>query len=210
MSTGVLTLKFWEIVFSPYLNQKEVEFVSIFLYASPQSLQVGTYWYQCLVTLSSWDMFWLIVIDKAHSVAQGGHDFWPEFQSAVTTLKTLYDNHPSKCSWIAMSATLCKSDQNITTMIYGQAPNKIIWLKLSWQGIVCNVNISGNHSSLISNSVTQDYKHPTNLKTILYKNSKQQAQGTLLNSMQCRRPPILRTVQEYFWRAWQGQTWYVW
>ncbi len=26
----------------------------------------------------------------------------------------------------------------------------------------------------------------------------------------CRRPPILRTVQEYFWRAWQGQTQYVW
>jgi hypothetical protein len=26
----------------------------------------------------------------------------------------------------------------------------------------------------------------------------------------CCRPPILRTVQEYFWRVWQGQTQYVW
>ncbi len=26
----------------------------------------------------------------------------------------------------------------------------------------------------------------------------------------CRRPIILHTVQEYFWRAWQGQTQYVW
>jgi superfamily II DNA helicase RecQ len=69
------------------LNQREVEFVSIFLHASPQSLQVGIYWCQCLVTLSSRDMFWLIVINEAHSVAQNGRDFWPEFQLAVTTLK---------------------------------------------------------------------------------------------------------------------------
>ncbi len=27
---------------------------------------------------------------------------------------------------------------------------------------------------------------------------------------QCRRLPILCTVQEYFWHAWQGQTQYVW
>ncbi len=27
---------------------------------------------------------------------------------------------------------------------------------------------------------------------------------------ECRRPPILRIVQEYFWRSWQGQTQNVW
>ncbi len=27
---------------------------------------------------------------------------------------------------------------------------------------------------------------------------------------ECCRPPILHTVQEYFWRAWQGQMQYVW
>ncbi len=122
---------------------------------------MGTYWYQCLVTLSLRDMFWLFVIDEAHPVAQDGHDFWLEFQLAVTTLKIMYDNQPSKCSQIAMSATFRKSDQDVITKIYRQAPDKIIWLKLSWQGIVLDVNISGNPSLLISNSAIQDYRHPT-------------------------------------------------
>jgi hypothetical protein len=96
----------------------------------------------------------------------------------------LYDNQPNKCSRIAMSATFRKLDQDVITKIYEQAPDKIIWLKLSWQGIIFNVIISGNPSSSISNSVTQDYKHPTDFKTIVYTNSKQQAQGTLTDSMQ--------------------------
>jgi superfamily II DNA helicase RecQ len=33
------------------LNEQEADHVSIFLYASLQSLQVGTFWYQCLLTL---------------------------------------------------------------------------------------------------------------------------------------------------------------
>ncbi len=33
------------------LNEQEANHVSIFLYALPQSLQVGTFWYQCLLTL---------------------------------------------------------------------------------------------------------------------------------------------------------------
>ncbi len=32
----------------------------------------------------------------------------------------------------------------------------------------------------------------------------------MLHSWGRRRLPILRTVQDYFWRAWQGQTQYVW
>ncbi len=129
-------------------------------------------------------MFWLIVTKKAHCLVQDGRDFWPKSQSVVTTLKMLYDNQPSKCRQIVMSATFCKLDQDVITEIYGQAPNKIILLNLSQQGIIFVVNISGNLSSLILNSVTQDYKHPANLKTIVYTNSKQQAKGTLTDSMQ--------------------------
>jgi superfamily II DNA helicase RecQ len=57
------------------LNEQEANHVSIFLYASPQSLQVGTFWCQCLLTLSSRNMIWLIVIDEAHTVAKDGCSF---------------------------------------------------------------------------------------------------------------------------------------
>jgi superfamily II DNA helicase RecQ len=100
------------------LNPREAKFVSIFLYASPQSLQACTFWYKCLVTLSSRDMIRLIVIDEAHAVAHDGRDFRPEFRSAVKTLKMLYDNQPTKCNCMAMSATFRKSDQDAITKLY--------------------------------------------------------------------------------------------
>ncbi len=38
------------------LNKTEAEYTAIFLYASPQSLQVGTQWYQTLVSLAAKDL----------------------------------------------------------------------------------------------------------------------------------------------------------
>jgi superfamily II DNA helicase RecQ len=61
------------------LSDEEADHVSIFLYASPQSLQVGKFWHQCLSTITSHDMIRLIVIDVAHCVAQDGRHFYPEF-----------------------------------------------------------------------------------------------------------------------------------
>jgi superfamily II DNA helicase RecQ len=60
------------------LNRNEASYVLIFLYASLQSLQVGTFWFQCLSILASHDMLRLIVINEAHSIAQDGQNFWPE------------------------------------------------------------------------------------------------------------------------------------
>jgi hypothetical protein len=70
------------------LNKQEANHVSIFLYASPQSLQVGTFWYQCLLTLLSCNMV-LIVIDEAHTVTQDGRSFRLELQSAMESLKCI-------------------------------------------------------------------------------------------------------------------------
>ncbi len=157
------------------LNEQEAGHVSIFLYALPQSLQVSTFWYQCLLTLSSCNMIWLIVIDEAHTIAQDGHSFRLEFLLAVHSLKGIYNNQQTKCNRIAMSETFRQSDQDIISNLFGKTPGKIMWLELSWHGIHFDVVISGSPSSSISQSVVQDYKYPMQMKTIIYINSKKQA-----------------------------------
>jgi hypothetical protein len=89
------------------LNRNEAYYIAILLYASPQSPQVGLFWFHCLSILASWDMLRLIVINEAHSVALDG---WPEFHFVVKILKVLYDNQPTKCNCIAMFATFRQSD----------------------------------------------------------------------------------------------------
>ncbi len=37
---------------------------------------------------------------------------------------------------------------------------------------------------MITNSIKQDYKYPTDMKTIMYTNSKQQAMGSITNAME--------------------------
>jgi superfamily II DNA helicase RecQ len=68
------------------LHPREAECVSIFLYALPQSLKDGSFWYKCLFELASKNLIRLICIDEAHSVAQDGRNFRQEFCSAVKTL----------------------------------------------------------------------------------------------------------------------------
>ena len=86
------------------LNPREVNRVSIFLYATPQSLKEGTFWYMCLFQLALMNLMRLICIDEAHTVAQDGRNFRSEFHSAVTTLQNLYEVQQTKCNKIAMSA----------------------------------------------------------------------------------------------------------
>ena len=57
------------------LLPREANRVSIFLYASPQSLKEGTFWYKCLFQLASMNLIRLICNDEAHTVAQDGQNF---------------------------------------------------------------------------------------------------------------------------------------
>jgi superfamily II DNA helicase RecQ len=157
------------------LKACEAKHVLIFLYASLQSLQVGTIWYRTLLTLASRYLIWLIVVDEAHSVAQDNRNFCPDFQFAVMTLQVLYNNQHTMCNWIAISATFWHADQDVSSGLLGQAPDKVNWLKLSRQGIHFDVVVSGNPFASITLSVTQDYKYEMRMKTIIYTNSKKQA-----------------------------------
>ncbi len=80
------------------LHPCEAECVSIFLYASLQSLKEGSFWYKCLFQLASKNLIWLICIEEAHSVAQDGRNCRPKFCSAVKMLRSIY--HVQKCVWV--------------------------------------------------------------------------------------------------------------
>jgi hypothetical protein len=123
------------------LHPREAECVSIFLYASPQSLKEGSFWYKCLFELLSKNLIRLICIDEAHSIAQDDRNFRPEFCSAVKTQRSIYNSQTTKCNRIAMSATFCQCDQDVITDLFGRPPDKVMWLELSRRGIHFNVII---------------------------------------------------------------------
>ncbi len=112
-----------------------------------------------------------MVIDKAHSVAQDDHHFCPKFLSAMKTLKKLHNNQQTPCNCIAMSATFQKAHHVITNFLE-RPPDRVIWLELPFQGVRLDITVSRCLTLSITQIVTQDYKYPTNMKTIVYTNSK--------------------------------------
>ncbi len=108
-------------------------------------------------------------------MAQDGRHFCPELQLAITNLKDLYNLSLSlKYNTIAMSASFRQSDQDVISNLLGRFPDKVKWLELSHQGIRFDVIFSGLPSLSITNSVTQYYKYETDMKMIIYTNSKKQ------------------------------------
>ena len=126
----------------------------------------------------------LICIDEAHTVAQDGRNFRPEFCSVVTTLRNLYDVQQTKCNRIAMSATFRKCDQDVITTLFGRPPDKVMWLELSRRGIHFDVIVSGNPIGGVTSSSKEDYKYETDMQTNVYSNSKQQAVGSISAAME--------------------------
>jgi hypothetical protein len=68
--------------------------------------------------------------------------------------------------------------------LYQHPPDKRIWLELSRRQIVFDINVCGIPTTSIASSVTQDLHQPTDLKIIVYTNSKQQALGAITDSME--------------------------
>jgi hypothetical protein len=124
-------------------------------------------------------MISLICIDKAHTVAQDGRNFRPEFYTAVRTLRELDNIQIQKCSCIAMSATFRQSDQDVITKLFGKKPDMATWLELSRHCIHFDVIITGNPSLSVTSALKQDHKHATTMKSIFYTNSKRQAVGPI-------------------------------
>ena len=166
------------------LGEYEADNVAIFIYASPQSIDVGRDWHRTLMTLSSRNLIRLIVVDEAHSVAQDGRDFRPEFRTAVSALRKIYDNSPTPINFLAMSATFRRDDQDVISRLWTRPPDKVIWLELSRRGIGLDVVISGNPTSSIVKCMSSDYKIPTTTKTIVYTNSKRAAMGSLSKALE--------------------------
>ena len=70
------------------------------------------------------------------------------------------------------------------TDLFGRPPDKVMWLELACRGIHFDVIISGNPLSAVTSSAKQDYKHETDMQTIVYTNSKQQAVGSISATME--------------------------
>ena len=67
------------------MTEQDADYVTIFLYMSPQSLQTNSPWYGVLRRIAMKNFIRLICIDEAHTVHQDSC-FRPEFDSAVGTL----------------------------------------------------------------------------------------------------------------------------
>jgi hypothetical protein len=83
-----------------------------------------------------------------------------------------------------MLVTFRKCDQDVILEIYGTHPDEVMWLKLSRQSINFDIVISGNPLSSITRSVKEDYQYATDLKTIIYTNSKRSALGPISDAME--------------------------
>jgi len=59
-----------------------------------------------------------------------------------------------------------------------------MWLELSHRGIQFDVIVSGNPIGAVTSSSKEDYKYETDMHTIVYSNSKEQAIGTISVAME--------------------------
>ena len=66
------------------MTEREADYVTLFLYMSPQSLQTDSPWYGVLHCIAMKNFIRLICIDEAYTVLQDGC-FRPEFDSSVGT-----------------------------------------------------------------------------------------------------------------------------
>ena len=103
----------------------------------------------------------------------------PEFKSAVSVLRSLYDRQASPCNFVAMSATFRQSDQDEIAALWKRKPDNVIWCELSRRGIFFDVIVSGSPTSSFTRRLSVDYEFPTQMKTIVYTNSKTAALGSL-------------------------------
>ena len=126
----------------------------------------------------------LICIDEAHTVAQDGRNFRPEFDSAVTTLRNIYEVQQTTCNRIAMSAMFRKCEQDVISKLFDRPLDTVMWLELSRRKIQSNVTVSGNPICAVTSSLKEDYKYKMDMETIVYSNSKQQAVGTISAAME--------------------------
>jgi hypothetical protein len=160
------------------MTPEEAEYNSIQLFASPRALAPDSHWGKLLRTVASRGLISTFCIDEAHNVSLQAH-FRPEFLTAATFMKELYDLQPEKAPFIAMSATFRREDQDALSTHLGMQPTYVEWTDMDRRRIFFDVQVSGSPATSIRTSVDFDYKTDRNIKTIVYTNSKRKAEETL-------------------------------
>ena len=160
------------------LTQKEAEFTTIQLFASPNALSSESTWARVFQTLAKRGMFSVLCIDEAHSINLQKH-FRPEFLPAASFMKTLYDLQPHKCSFIAMSATLREDDQLALSCVLNNTPDMITWTDMNRRRIFFDVQVTGNPTISIRSALKNDFQTHPQIKAIVYTNSKTKAEESI-------------------------------
>ena len=131
------------------ITVREADYVTVFLYMSPQSLQMDSLWYGVIRRMASMNFIWLLCIDDAHTVYHNGL-FRTEFKSTVNAICQIHRLLSVKCSIVAMSATFRKVDQDVITQLLGWPPSLVMWLELSCLRICYDAVCCGNPTTSIT------------------------------------------------------------
>ena len=160
------------------VDGEETAHVSINLFIGPRAMNSNT-WKTELTRLAEHGLIQMMVIDEAHYISQSGRHFRPEFITAVEFLRELLKKMPVRVLRVLLSATMVRSDVDLTVKLLGNKAPTILHGKLDRRTISFKVIISGCAASTLKKHARRDLKKRPHKQQIWYTSSRTKAEGSL-------------------------------